>query len=228
MGNRIEDAQTDEAYWKALLREADRAASQREERPRANRPIINRDTPSTQHAPFTKNNTSEVDLHQFVVGELRHGTVTKITTFGAFVDLGNFEGLIHVSELSWRRIEHPRDVVHIGQNLSVQIISTHPEESRIALSLKRTKPDPWHNVAQRYHVGQSISGQVSSIMDFGAFVRIEDELEGLLHASELGEGVTLHPRNVLSVGDTLNATIISVDETARKLRLSIKQTGKHD
>ncbi|MCS7062303.1 MAG: S1 RNA-binding domain-containing protein [Anaerolineae bacterium] len=161
-------------------------------------------------------------LNEIIPGEVRRGRVTNLTAFGAFVDLGGYEGLIHVSEMSWSRVGHPRDVLTIGQEIDVFVMSVDPEEGRVALSLKRTKPDPWMGIERRYTVGQMISGRVTNVVDFGVFVKVEDDLEGLIHVSELGEGSFLHPRNVVREGEYLTARVIGVDGEMRRLALSLR------
>lgn len=161
-------------------------------------------------------------LNEIVPGEVRRGRVTNLTAFGAFVDLGGYEGLIHVSEMSWSRVGHPRDVLTIGQEIDVFVMSVYPGEGRVALSLKRTKPDPWIGIEQRYAVGQTVSGHVTNVVDFGVFVKVEDDLEGLIHVSELGEGTFLHPRNVVKEGQYLTARVIGVDGDMRRLALSLR------
>jgi len=172
--------------------------------------------------------TEEVDreppslLREIRAGETRHGRVTNLTAFGAFVDLGGYEGLVHVSEISWSRVGHPRDVLTIGQPVQVYVMSVDPEEGRVALSLKRTKPDPWHGIEARYHVGQDIKGLVTNVVDFGVFVKVEDDLEGLIHVSELAEGNFLHPRNILREGDYVTGHVIGVDGSLHRLALSLR------
>lgn len=161
-------------------------------------------------------------LHEIKPGEVRHGRVTNLTAFGAFVDLGGYEGLIHVSEMSWSRVGHPRDVLSIGQEIDVYVMSVDPGERRVALSLKRTKTDPWVGIEERYSVGQMVSGLVTNVVDFGVFIKVEDDLEGLIHVSELGEGSFLHPRNVVHEGQHLTARVIGVDGDLRRLALSLR------
>lgn len=163
-------------------------------------------------------------LNEIAPGEVRRGTVTNLTAFGAFVDLGGYEGLIHVSEMSWSRVGHPRDVLTIGQEVDVFVLSVDPGEGRVALSLKRTRPDPWIGIEQRYVVGQTVSGYVTNVVDFGVFVKVEDDLEGLVHVSELGEGTFLHPRNVFKQGQRVTARVIGVDGEMRRLALSLRAT----
>ncbi len=161
-------------------------------------------------------------LQEIQAGETRQGKVTNLTAFGAFVDLGGYEGLIHVSELSWSRVGHPRDILSIGQEVDVFVISADPSQGRIALSLKRAKVDPWHGIEQRYQIGQIVHGIVTNVVQFGAFAKVEDDLEGLIHVSELAEGSFLHPRNIVKEGDHITARVIGVDGHARRLALSLR------
>jgi small subunit ribosomal protein S1 len=165
---------------------------------------------------------------QAVLGRLRPGTVvtgvvTNVCDFGAFVDLGGIEGLIHVSEVSWSRVGHPRDVLNCNQAVEVTVLSVDPDQSRVALSLKRMRPDPWANVEQRYRLGQVIEGTVTNVVNFGAFVGIEEGLEGLVHVSELADGHFLHPRNVVREGDRVRACVVSIDGPGRRLGLSLRR-----
>lgn len=150
------------------------------------------------------------------------GAVTNLCDFGAFVDLGGVEGLIHISELSWGRVGHPRDILHSGQKVKVHIMTVDPDEGRIALSLKRLQPDPWASVDQRYTVGQMVEGTITNVVDFGAFACIEEGLEGLIHISELAEGQFLHPRNVVQEGTHVTARILNIDGSNRRLGLSLR------
>ncbi|MFC1464687.1 MAG: 30S ribosomal protein S1 [Candidatus Brachytrichaceae bacterium NZ_4S206] len=161
-------------------------------------------------------------LHEIRPGETRRGVVTNLTAFGAFVDLGGYEGLVHVSELSWSRVNHPRDLLHIGQEVDVYVMSVSPEEGRIALSLKRAKANPWETIEQRYHVGQIVHGTVTNVVQFGAFVKVENDLEGLVHISEMAEGNFMHPRNIVNEGDRVVARVIAVDSQQRRLALSMR------
>lgn len=156
-------------------------------------------------------------------GTMREGSVTNLCDFGAFVDLGGVEGLIHISELSWGRVGHPRDVLSSGQKVRVHIMSVDADEGRIALSLKRLQPDPWESVEQRYYVGQLVEGVITNVVDFGAFACIEEGLEGLIHISELAEGQFLHPRNVVQEGEQVRARILNIDGPNRRLGLSLRK-----
>ena len=156
-------------------------------------------------------------------GDVCRGRVTNLCSFGAFVDLGGVEGLIHISEMSWGRVAHPRDVLRSGDGVEVYVIGVDRERQRIALSLKRLQPDPWSLVEERYRVGQLIEGTITNVVSFGAFVRIEEGLEGLVHISELAEGDFLHPRNVVKEGDTVTVRILDIDSARNRLRLSLRQ-----
>ncbi|MEL7233632.1 MAG: S1 RNA-binding domain-containing protein, partial [Chloroflexota bacterium] len=155
-------------------------------------------------------------------GDVTAGIVTNITDFGAFVDLGGLEGLIHISELSWGRVGHPQDVLERDQTVQVFVLDTDRDAGRIALSVKRLHPDPWKTVEERYVVGQIIECHVTNVVDFGAFACVEEGLEGLIHVSELAEGHFLHPRNVVQEDQTVHARILSIDSKARRLGLSLR------
>jgi small subunit ribosomal protein S1 len=155
--------------------------------------------------------------------DICQGRVTNLCSFGAFVDLGGVEGLVHISEMSWGRVDHPRDVLEIGQLVDVFVLNTNPEEGRIGLSLKRLLPDPWETVEDRYHVGQLVEGVITNVVSFGAFTRIEEGLEGLIHVSELAEGRFLHPRNVVQEGEKVTARVLSVDGRRRRMALSLRR-----
>jgi small subunit ribosomal protein S1 len=156
-------------------------------------------------------------------GAVRRGCITNVCAFGAFVDLGGLEGLIHISEISWGRVNHPGDVLKTGDTVEVFVISVDRAAKRVALSLKRLRPDPWATVAERYQVGQLVKGTVTNVVNFGAFVRLEEGLEGLIHVSELAEGQFLHPRNVVGEGDAVVARVINIDGTQRRLALSLRR-----
>ena len=155
-------------------------------------------------------------------GDRVQGKVTNITRFGVFVDLGGVEGLIHVSELSWGRVGHPSDVVECNQEIEVQILSIDRDQDRVALSLKELLPDPWERVDEQYSIGQIVEGVVTNVVKFGAFIGIEEGLEGLIHVSELGEGNFLHPRNVVHEGEQVWVRIIHIDALGRRLGLSLR------
>jgi small subunit ribosomal protein S1 len=158
-------------------------------------------------------------------GDVVTGIVTNVCDFGAFVDLGGLEGLIHVSEVSWNRVAHPRDVLCCNQDVQVSVISVDRAQARVALSLKRLRPDPWGTVADRYRVGEIIEGTVTNVVNFGAFVCLADGLEGLIHISELAEGNFLNPRNIVREGERVRVRVMSIDGHARRLGLSLRRVA---
>jgi small subunit ribosomal protein S1 len=160
---------------------------------------------------------------QLQEGSVQRGRVTQVRDFGAFVDLGGVEGLIHVSEISWSRVQHPADALACGQEVEVLVLSVDREQNRVALSLKRLLPDPWDTVEQRFQVGQIVEGVITNVVKFGAFVCVGDGLEGLVHVSELGDGDFLHPRGVAREGESVRARIIHIDGAARRLGLSLRE-----
>lgn len=165
-------------------------------------------------------------LNEIQPGDVRQGCVTNLCSFGAFVDLGGIEGLIHISELSWGRIDHPRDVLKSGQLVDVYVLNVNPAERRVGLSLKRLLPDPWETVDERYEPGQLIEGVITNVVSFGAFTRLEEGLEGLIHVSELAEGSFLHPRNVVQEGEKVVARVLSIDSRRRRMALSLRQVNR--
>ena len=161
-------------------------------------------------------------LESLKAGQTCDATITNLCNFGAFADLGGIEGLIHISELSWGRVNRPRDVVSTGQKVKVYIMTVDPAAERIALSIKRLQPDPWQSVEQRFAVGQLIEVTVTNVVDFGAFACVEEGLEGLIHISQLAEGQFLHPRNVIREGEKVQARILNIDGHSRRLGLSLR------
>jgi small subunit ribosomal protein S1 len=156
-------------------------------------------------------------------GEIRRGRVAGISNFGAFVDLGGADGLIHISELSWEPIKSPEEVVTVGDEIDVFILKVDRENLKIALSLRRLKPEPWDEVESNFSVGQVVGGVVTKLANFGAFARIDAGIEGLIHISELSHEVIKHPRDVVNEGDELNLKIIRIEPDRRRLGLSLKQ-----
>jgi small subunit ribosomal protein S1 len=160
-------------------------------------------------------------LDELKVGTCIHGVVTNVTDFGVFVDLGGVEGLIHVSEISWGRVNHPSDVVHVGQEVNAYILQVDKERSRIALSLKRLCNNPWETAGERYCPGQLVDAMITSVVPFGAFARLEEGLDGLIHITEMGliEGQT--PAEVLQEGQIVRAKILHIDPSKQRLGLSL-------
>ena len=162
-------------------------------------------------------------LDRLKPGDIIRGVVTNLCDFGAFVDLGGVEGLIHVSEVSWGRVAHPQDVLSAGQEIDTYVISLDRTQARIALSIKRLQPDPWATVEQRYTVGQLVEGTITHVVPFGAFASIEEGLEGLIHVSELAEGSFMHPRNIVVEGERVRARIMNIDGEGRRIGLSLRR-----
>jgi len=160
-------------------------------------------------------------LDELKPGEVRRGVVSNLANFGAFVDLGGADGLVHISQLAWSRVNHPSEVLHIGQEVEVQVLSVDKDKKKIALSIKRAEVDPWTTVEQRYTPGQLVTGVVTKIAPFGAFARIEDGIEGLIHLSELTPGVD--PKTVLHEGAQLQLRFLRIDAERRRLGLSLRQ-----
>ncbi len=161
-------------------------------------------------------------LEQIIPGEVRGGQVSNICDFGVFVDLGGVDGLIHLSELSWGRVSHPRDVLTIGEHVDAYVISVDKDARRIALSLKRLKPDPWSVVDQKYRPGEVITATITNIVAFGAFAQLEEGLEGLVHISEISEIKVSHPAEVVQPGDRVQVRILRIDSACHRLGLSMR------
>ncbi|MGA0866010.1 MAG: 30S ribosomal protein S1 [Candidatus Nanopelagicaceae bacterium] len=168
-------------------------------------------------------------LNQLQRGQVRSGTVSSIVNFGAFVDLGGVDGLVHVSELSWKHIDHPGEVVAVGDEVTVEVLEVDFERERVSLSLKATQEDPWQAFARTHTIGQVVPGEVTKLVPFGAFIRVFDGIEGLVHISELAERHVEIPEQVVQVGDQLFVKIIDIDLERRRISLSLKQANEgHD
>jgi small subunit ribosomal protein S1 len=165
-------------------------------------------------------------LDELKPGEVRKGVVSNLANFGAFVDLGGADGLVHISQLAWSRVNHPSEVLHVGQEVEVQVLSVDKDKKKIALSIKRAEVDPWTTVEQRYTPGQVVTGVVTKIAPFGAFARIEDGIEGLIHLSELTPGQD--PKSILHEGAQLQLRILRIDAERRRLGLSLRQADEVD
>jgi len=163
------------------------------------------------------------ELHE---GEIRHGRVSSICDFGAFIDLGGADGLVHLSELAWGSVPNPSDVLQVGQEVDVYVLGVDREKKKIALSLRRAQPEPWAKVAEKYKPGDLVTGTITKLANFGAFARIEEGVEGLIHISELSQERIAHPRNVVKEGDVLSLRILRIDAEKRRLGLSLKQAGE--
>lgn len=158
-------------------------------------------------------------------GEVRGGTVSSIVNFGAFVDLGGVDGLVHVSELSWKHIDHPSEVVEVGDEVEVEVLDVDLQRERVSLSLKNTQEDPWERFAREHDLQSMIPGEVTKLVPFGAFVKVADGIEGLVHISELSDGHVEAPEAVVNVGDKVEVRVIDVDSVRRRVSLSLKQSS---
>jgi len=164
-------------------------------------------------------------LTELQPGDVLSGRVNQLTNFGAFIDLGGADGLAHISELSWQRVNHPREVLSPGQEVKVMVVEIDPERERIGLSIRRMQANPWETIDQRYSLGQLVSGPVTNVAPFGAFVQIEEAVEGLIHASELDADPQAQPRDLLQPGQTITAKIISLDKQRQRMGLSLRRVG---
>ncbi len=165
-------------------------------------------------------------LHTLQKGQVRKGTVSSIVNFGAFVDLGGVDGLVHVSELSWKHIDHPSEVVEVGQEVTVEVLDVDMDRERVSLSLKATQEDPWQAFARTHAIGQIVPGKVTKLVPFGAFVRVEDGIEGLVHISELAQRHVDLPEQVVKVGEEVFVKVIDIDLERRRISLSLKQANE--
>ena len=160
-------------------------------------------------------------------GQIVTGIVRRITDFGAFVDIGSgVEGLLHVSEMAWSRVNHPSDIVSENDEIRVMVLNVDRENERISLGLKQTLPDPWDDIEERYRVGEVVEGQVTRVVDFGAFVKLEDGVEGLVHISQMADHHVNDPREVVQEGEQVQVKILSVDGAAHRIGLSIREVPK--
>jgi small subunit ribosomal protein S1 len=165
-------------------------------------------------------------LESLKKGERRHGVVSSIVNFGAFVDIGGgVDGLVHVSELSWKHVDHPSEMVTVGQEVDVEVLDVELERERVSLSLKATQEDPWREFERKYQTGEVISGQITKLVPFGAFVRVGEGIEGLVHISELADEHVESPEQVVQVGDQVRVKVVDVDVSRRRISLSIKRVG---
>ncbi len=167
-------------------------------------------------------------LADLTEGEVQKGRVTSLADFGAFVDIGGIDGLIHLSELAWTRISHPREVLRVGDEIDVYILNVDLDQQRVALSLKRLQPEPWSQVFEYYHIDQVVDAVITKLTNFGAFARIDDRIEGLIHISEISNKNITHPREVLSEGQEVSVRIIHIDPDRRRMGLSIKQVEGYE
>ncbi len=162
-------------------------------------------------------------IEELAEGARRSGVVTGISNFGAFVDLGGADGLIHISELSWSQVSTPHDVVNVGDEIDVYVLRVDVENKRIALSLKRLQPEPWENITDRYSVDDIVDATVTKLTNFGAFARVEDAVEGLIHISELSTKIITHPKEIVIEGQPIRVKILRIEPDRKRLGLSLRQ-----
>ncbi|MCB9412358.1 MAG: 30S ribosomal protein S1 [Actinobacteria bacterium] len=174
----------------------------------------------------TQSETRHNFLNTLLKGQVREGVVSSIVNFGAFVDLGGVDGLVHVSELSWKHIDHPSEVVEVGDKVTVEVLDVDMDRERVSLSLKATQEDPWQHFARTNGIGQVVPGKVTKLVPFGAFVRVDDGIEGLVHISELAERHVEIPEQVVQVNDEIYVKVIDIDLERRRISLSLKQANE--
>jgi len=162
-------------------------------------------------------------IDQLQPGQVLDGRVSTLCSFGAFIDLGGADGLVHLSELAWQHVRHPSEVLQVNQQVKVQVLSVDRDRKRIGLSVKRLVPEPWETVGDRYSVGQLVEGSITKITDFGAFAQLEDGVEGLVHVSELSDRRVRHPNEVVTEGDKVTLRVIRVEPEKRRIGLSLKR-----
>lgn len=156
-------------------------------------------------------------------GQIVKGTVSSIVSFGAFIDIGGIDGLVHISELSWGHVGHPSEVLSVGDEVNVEVLSIEHDRNRVSLGLKQTQPDPWREVVKRFKTGEIIDGRVTKIVQFGAFVEVANNVEGLIHISEMAEERVEFPGDVVSVGQNVKVKVVDIDLDRHRLSLSLKQ-----
>jgi small subunit ribosomal protein S1 len=167
-------------------------------------------------------------LSELQEGDVRRGTVTSLCDFGAFVDLGGADGLIHLSELSWGQVTHPSQVLKAGDEVDVYVVGVDRDKKKIALSLKRLQAEPWARVQEHYHIGQVVQGRITKLAPFGAFAEIDEGVEGLIHISELADERITHPKSVIKEGDVVPLRIIRIDAARHRLGLSLRQAQEEE
>jgi len=176
-----------------------------------------------QASTETRESIKERVIDELHEGEIRSGRVTSLADFGAFVNISGADGLVHLSEISWDRIQHPSEVLKVGQEVKVKVISIDRDKKRIGLSIRQLLEDPWSHKAAKYQVGQLIEGTITRLTKFGAFARIEDDIEGLIHISEIHDKRIEHPKEVLKEGDVVTLRVIKVDPDNHRIGLSLRR-----
>src|SRR4051794_1500128 len=166
----------------------------------------------------------EKTLENLAEGAILTGTVKNLTDYGAFVDMGGIDGLLHITDMSWGRLTHPRDLVHVGDQIQVKVLKYDPEKLRVSLGFKQLTPDPWLDAAERYPIGARVKGRILSVTDYGAFVELEQGIEGLVHVSEMSWSKRMkHPSKLVNVGDEIECVVLNVNSNERRISLGLKQ-----
>ncbi len=216
------DSATPEERWSSIVKEPIAVKVMEVDRSR-NRLILSERAADRESREMRK----ERLISELAVGQTREGRVVSLVDFGAFVDIGGAEGLVHLTELTWQHITHPREVVKVGQQVKVEVISVDPVRKRIGLSMKKHEADPWDTVASQYTIGQLVQGRITKLTKFGAFAQLVDtpEIEGLIHISELSDQRVNHPKEVVNEGDTLTLRVVKIDIQNRRLGLSLKRVN---
>lgn len=167
----------------------------------------------------------EALLAQLEEGQTVTGTIKNLTDYGAFVDLGGIDGLLHITDMAWKRIKHPSEVVEVGQEVTVKVLKFDRERNRVSLGLKQLGEDPWLAIMSRYPKGSIVKARVTNLTDYGCFAEIAEGVEGLVHVSEMDHtNKNIHPSKVVQIGDEVDVMVLEVDEERRRISLGIKQT----
>jgi small subunit ribosomal protein S1 len=219
---RRSEGDTPEQKWARMVGEATQVKVIEVDRSR-NRLILS----ERAAAKETREAEKERLLSEIKPGDVRKGRVISLAEFGAFVDIGGADGLVHLSELSWKHITHPNEVLKVGQEVEVVVLNVEQERKRIGLSIKRREEDPWVIIQRKYQIGQLIGATITKLAKFGAFARIEgeDDIEGLIHISEMADGHIEHPREVVAEGQQVTLRVIKVDADKRRIGLSLKRVA---
>lgn len=176
-----------------------------------------------QASTETRETVKERVLDELKEGEIYTGRVTSLADFGAFVNVNGADGLVHLSEISWDRIQHPNELLKVGQEVKVKVINIDREKKRIGLSMRQLEDNPWDEKAAQFHIGQLVEGTITRLTKFGAFARLTDDIEGLIHISEISERRIEHPKEVLKVGETCTLRVIKVDPAEHRIGLSLRR-----
>jgi small subunit ribosomal protein S1 len=219
---RTEGVEAPEQKWGKMIGEAAQVKVIEVDRNR-NRLILSERAASKE----TREMQKEKLLAEIKPGDVRKGHVISIADFGAFVDIGGADGLVHLSEISWKRVNHPNEALKVGQEVEVEVLNVDRERKRIGLSMKRREADPWTLLQRKYQIGQLVSATITKLTKFGAFARIEgeDDIEGLIHVSELAEGHVDHPKQAVSEGQQVTLRVLKIDPDKRRIGLSLKRAS---